>query len=1093
VDFHGGTIVTTAWDTTAPAASPVPRVQQRLWLADQLTAAGAVYLGSVFLRLRGRLDVEALRRALTEIVRRHEVLRTSIQVDDGEIVGVLQPAERLRLDVTEVDPAGLAEAIGVEAGTPMDVSTSLPIRARLLRVASDDHVLSLVMHHAAVDRGSLPVLYAELADFYNAFAAGEAPRVAPPVTPFRDFALAEDAREDAGEWASMVADRCAALADVSPFELAPDLPRPMVRTGEGALCHAFDLPAETVRKLIDLGRSRAATLFMVLLAACQTLLYRYTGRTDVTTGTSSSTRRGRESVIGPLLNMLVVPGDVTGNPTFDELLGRVRNQALDAYEARHVALDTLVTELGVERDAARTPLFQILVDFMTKVDPPRLSGLRVAEIRTPGAGAKYDLSIEFHERDDTIGFFVEWDTALYEKPTVLRLMAHLRAVLVAIAEDPAVRVDDVPILSSAEVLELRTLAAARQVELPGPTLHSLFTEQAGKTPDAVAVQEGTQVMTYAELDAYSTAIANGLAARGVVPDVAVGVALDRSIALVATLLGILKAGGAYVPIDPEAPLVRVARLLATAGAPVCVVSEVEGPDLRVTAAEARCAAVDIETLTEAGAVELGAVRPDHLCAVYFTSGSTGEPKGVACTHRGWISQMMNMHDRYQLTPDDAVLLKTPLSFDDVAREVFWPLMVGARIAILPPDLHHDPQALLAAAIEHQVPWLQFVPSTLAMFLDEVGPQHLEGLSRLRHVVSDGDRLRPEIVRAFHERLGPLGCRLNNHWGTTETSIDSAHHGCVPSDGDGEDAVVLGRPMENNSIYVLDQAFQPVPYGAVGELCIGGAGLGRGYVGEPGRTARVFVPHPWRPGERIYRTGDTGRLCPDGSLRYRGRSDHQVKVRGVRIELGEVEAAARACPDVGDAVAATWEPVPGDRRLVVYATVTHGTDESNRTRLRDFLANRLAPAAVPSAIVVLPHLPRNPSGKVDRRSLPEPDPDELSDEPFVAPETDAELAVADIWAAVLGAARLGANDDFFAVGGHSLLVTRAVNRMRDAFAVDVPVRLVFEHSTVRTAAARVEQLIIAEIEAMSDAEVERLASAESDEFPEAQEVPDARIQ
>ncbi|MEV4319531.1 amino acid adenylation domain-containing protein [Actinocrispum sp. NPDC049592] len=1090
--------MTTTWDTTAPAALPVPRVQQRLWLADQVTGAGAVYLGSVFLRLHGRLDVEALRRALTEVVRRHEVLRTSLRVDDGEIVGVLHPAERLRLDVTEVDPTGLDEAVRTEAGTPLDVSTSLPIRARLLRVAPDDHVLSMVVHHAAVDRGSLPVLYTELADFYNAFTAGRAPRVPPPVTQFRDLALAEDAREDAGQWASTLAERCAALADVSPFELAPDLPRPPVRTGEGALCHAFDLPAGTVRKLTDLGRSRAATLFMVLLAACQTLLYRYTGRTDVTTGTSSSTRRGRESVIGPFLNMLVVPGDVTGNPAFTELVGRVRNQALDAYEARHVALDTLVTELGVERDAARTPLFQILVDFMTKVDPPGLSGLRVAEIRTPGAGAKYDLSIEFHERGDTIGFFVEWDTALYEKPTVLRLMAHLRAVLVAVAEDPGLRVDDVPVLSSAEVLELRTLAAARQVDLPGPTLHSLFTEQAGKTPDAIAVREGSQVMTYAELDVYSTAIAHGLAARGVVPDVPVGLLMDRSIELVAALLGILKAGGAYVPIDPEAPSARVGKLLATAGAPICVVSGAAEPDLPTAAVDAGCAVVDIDTLTEAGIAELGTVHPDHLCAVYFTSGSTGEPKGVACTHRGWVSQMVNMHDRYQLTPEDAVVLKTPLSFDDVAREVFWPLMVGARIAILPPGLHHDPQALLAAAIEHQVPWLQFVPGTLAMFLEQVGPRHLEGLSRLRHVVSDGDRLRPEIVRAFHERLGPLGCRLNNHWGTTEVSIDSAHHACVPSDGDGEDAVVLGRPMENNSIYVLDQAFQPVPYGAVGELCIGGAGLGRGYVGEPGRTARVFVPHPWRPGERIYRTGDTGRLRTDGSLQYRGRSDHQVKVRGVRIELGEVEAAARACPDVVDAVAATWEPVPGDRRLVVYATITRGTkesntDESDRTRLRDFLTNRLAPAAVPSAIVVLPCLPRNPSGKVDRRSLPEPDPGELSDEPFVVPETDAEQAVADIWAAVLGTARLGANDDFFAVGGHSLLVTRAVNRMRDAFTVDVPVRLVFEYPTVRTAAARVEQLIIAEIEAMSDAEVERLASAEPDEFPVAQEVPDARIQ
>jgi amino acid adenylation domain-containing protein len=1067
-------MVTTTLDG---AVLPVPRVQQRFWLADQLTPGEAVYLGSVFLRLSGPLDVDAMRGALVEIVRRHEVLRTCVDMRDGEIVGILRPAELLTVGLDDVDPAGLDAAIRAEAAAPMDISTSLPLRARLLRLAPDDHVLSLVVHHVAIDRGSLPVLYTELADFYNAYAAGTSSTQV-PVAQFRDLALAADAQEDVG-----ATRRCAELADVVPFELPPDRPRPAVRTGEGALCHAFDLPTATVRQLTDLGRARAATLFMVLLAGCETLLYRYSGRTDITTGTSCSTRRGHETgVIGPFLNMLVLSGDVAGNPTFAELVGRVRDLALDAYETRHVALDTLVTELGMERDPGRTPLFQVLVDFMTKVEPPVLSGLRVAQLRTPGAGAKYDLSIEFHEHDDTIGFFVEWDTALYERPTVMRLMAHLRAVLVAVADDPSLPVDDVPVLSAEEILEARTLAVAGRVEPPVATLHELFTEQAGKTPHAVAVRDGDDRLTYAELDAYSSAIAAGLAARGVGPDTPVGLLLDRSIAMVAALLGILRAGGAYVPLDPEAPPSRMDTLLTTAGTPVCVVPTGNAPALV-------CATVDVETLAATGEpLPHVDVRPDHLCAIYFTSGSTGAPKGVACTHRGWVSQMMNMQARYRLTPGDAVLLKTPLSFDDVAREVFWPLMAGARIAVLAPGLHRDPQAILAAAIEHRVPWLQFVPSTLALFLDEIEPRHLAGLARLRHVVSDGDRLRPEIVLAFFDRLGPLGCQLNNHWGTTEVAIDSTHHRCVPADADDHEAVVLGQPMENNSVYVLDQVGQPVPYGAVGELCIGGVGLARGYVGQPGRTARAFVPHPWRPGERLYRTGDTGRLCPDGSLRYRGRSDDQVKVRGVRIELGEIEAAVRACPDVVDVVAATWEPVPGDRRLVVYATLVDGLDESaGRTRLRDFLTARLAPATVPSAIMVLSRLPRNPSGKVDRRSLPRPDPDELSDEPFVAPETAAEQAVAGIWADVLGAARLGANDDFFAVGGHSLLVTRAVNRMRDAFAVDVPIRLVFEHSTVRGAAARIEQMILDEIEAMSDAEVERLASADSDDPQEAVDV------
>lgn len=1059
---------------------PVPRVQHRLWLADQLTPDGAAYLGCTFLRLQGPLDADALGRALTEIVTRHEVLRTAMTVQDDEVAGLLRPPGEFRLHVTPVAPAELDAAIDAEAGTPLDVTGGLPLRARLLRLAPDDHVLCLTVHHLAFDRGSVGILYRELTAFYALFTGEATAGPPPPARQFRDIAGEDDARYDSGELASVVAERRAALDGLSPFELATDHPRPPVRGGDGALCHSFELPAETVRRLTELGRRQAATLYMVLLAGCHALLYRYTGRADVTTGTSSSTRRGPESreVIGPFFNMLAVPGDVSGNPSFAELVGRVRDLALDAYEGRLLAFDSLVTELRVERDPARTPLFQILVDLTMPVDLPEFSGVVVSEILTPGAGSKYDLTIEFRQDGDGVGFSVEWDTALYETATVMRLMRHLRTVLVAVADDPWVRVDDVPMLSQEEVLELRALAQPAPGEVPERCLHELFAEQAARTPDAVAVLDGGDTLTYAELDRRSTAVARGLVARGVGPDVPVGVLLDRSADLVAALLGILKAGGAYLPVDTETPPARVSRLLAAAGAPICLVPG-DDSDARAAVTAAGCAAADVGTLLGADGRDLPAVHPGHLCAVYFTSGSTGEPKGVASTHRGWAGQMANMHRRYRLAPGESVLLKTPLSFDDVAREIFWPLMVGGRVVVLPPGLHRDPQALLSAAIEHQVVWLQFVPSMLVLFLDEIGPEHAAALRHLRHVVSDGDRLRPETVQDFLVRLGAHGCRLNNHWGTTEVSIDSTHHVCTSADAGGGDAVSLGRPMENHAVYVLDHALQPVPHGAVGELCIGGIGLARGYLGDPGRTAKAFVPHPWRPGERLYRTGDTGRLRPDGSLQYRGRRDHQVKVRGVRIELGEVEAAVRAFPEVTDAVVAVWEPAPGDRRLVAYATTDdYESDSPVRARLRDFLVERLASHAVPSAIILLPRLPRMPSGKVDRRSLPQPDPGALSDEPFVAPTTDTERALAEIWAAVLGAERLGANDDFFAVGGHSLLVTRAVNRMRDAFAVDVPVRLVFEHSTVRGAAARLEELIIAEIEAMSDAEAERLAAAET---------------
>ncbi len=1053
-------------EDSLPIQVSVPRVQHRLWLADQLATDGATYLGNLFLRLRGPLDIAALRRALTEIVTRHEVLRTSISLQDGEVTGLLYPPVEVRLPVDPLPEGGLDAAMRAEAATALDITAGPPFRARLVRCADEDHVLSLAVHHTAIDRGSVAILYRELADGYNAVVAGADLEPRPPLNrQFRELAAAADARDDDGELSAALAARCVALRGSSPFELPPDRPRPVIRRAAGALRHGFDLSEDLTQRLTELGTRHAATLFMVLLAGCQLVLHRYTGRTDVTTGTSSSARETIESteVIGPFLNMVVMPGDVSGNPTFAELVDRTRAQALDAYETRLVPFDSVVAASGIERDPARTPLFGILVDFRTEDNPPALTGLQVTELATPGAGAKYDLSIDFRRTGAGIAVHVEWDTALYEEDTVTRLLGHLRTALVAVAADPALRVDEVPMLSPTEVAELRSHAEPAPVSSPARCLHELFLDQAARTPDAVAVQEGDHTLSYAELDRLSAAIAGGLVSHGVGPDVLVAVLLDRSVDQVATVLGILRAGGAYLPIDPETPLTRLVALLTTAGAPLCVVPTSK---LAIPTGSG-CRPLEVVELTRASAPArpLPAVSPEHMCSVYFTSGSTGDPKGVACTHRGWHGQLANLQARYRLAAGETLLLKTPLTFDDVAREIFWPLMLGARVVVLPPGLHRDPRAIIAAAVRHRVVWLQFVPSLLTIFLEEIETTHLPGLRLLREVVSDGDRLRPETVRLFFDRLGSLACRLNNHWGTTEVSIDSTHHVCTAEDGDAADIVALGRPMENHEVYVLDQSFQLVPFGVVGEMCIGGTGLARGYLAKPGLTARAFVPHPWRRGERLYRTGDTGRLRWDGALEYRGRRDHQVKVRGVRIELGEVEAAVRAFPGVTDAAVVAWEPVPGDCRLVAYVVSTGGE------RLRDFLVDRLPTAAVPAVLVALPSLPRLPSGKLDRRALPQPDPSAPAIEPYVVPANDTERVVAGIWATVLGVPRLGATDNFFVAGGHSLLVTRAVNRMRDAFAIDVPVRLVFDNPTVRAVAARVEDLVFAQIEAMSETEAE----------------------
>lgn len=1064
----------------APVEVPVPRAQQRVWLADQLTPNPAAYLSGCYVRLRGRLDVAALGRALSEIVARHEVLRTSIVERHGELVGLLRPSSVVRLEVTDARQDRLDATIAATGAEPLDIAAGPPMRARLLRISADDHVLCLVLHHIAHDGASVAILYRELGHRY---ATQTADQQEPPLAhQFRDIAAAEETKQDTGEFSPVLAERLVTLADRSPFEIPTDLPRPPVRSGRGDVCRGFDLPPATTRQLVALAREHASTLFMVLLAACHTVLYRHTGRGDVTTGTSSSTRRhdsDSTAVIGPFFNMVVVAGDVSGNPTFLDLLDRVRRAAMDAYESRVVPFDLLVTDLKVDRDPATTPLFQILVDLIGPGELPDMPGLRAERILQSGGGSKYDLTFEFHHGDSGLSGFAEWDTALYARNTVLRLLAHLRAVLVTVAERPSVRVDEIPILDADEVRALRSWAEPPPTTAPPDRcLHELIAEQTARTPDAVAVCDGATRLTYAELAQRSTTIARGLATLGVTTDVPVGVLIDCSADQVCAVIGILQAGGAYLPIDPETPPSRATAVLTAAGAPVCIVPT----GTHVSAVG--CHGVDVATLLDQGGAsscrsDLPSVSPANLCAVYFTSGSTGQPKGVACTHRGWVGQMANMQRQYPLRPGDTILLKTPLGFDDVARELFWPLMVGGRVVVLPPGLHRDPQALARSTIEHRAVWLQFVPSMLAEFVACLTPDDVAGLTHLRHVVSDGDRLRPQTVRTFLDLFGDYGCHLNNQWGATEVSIDTSHHSCGEADCADGDAVTLGRPMAGHTVQLLDHALQLVPQGAVGELCIGGVGLARGYLGRPGTTARVFVPDPWRPGERLYRTGDLGRLDSDGLLRYIGRRDHQVKVRGIRVELGEVEVAIRAFPEVTDVVVATWDAGPGDRRLVAYVTMAPehranaGPEESLRTRLRDFLVDRLPSAAVPGVIMPLPELPRMPSGKIDRRSLPTPNPETSDGEAYVPPTTDAETALVDIWREVLGLQRLGVNDNFFAAGGHSLLVTRVVNRMRAAFAIDVPIRLVFEHPTVRGTATELEHLILAEIEALTDAEAKRL--------------------
>lgn len=1051
----------------------VPRVQQRIWLADQLSTSPAGYLVPVFLRVRGVLDVGALRRALAEVVTRHEILRTSLSTSDGVVVGVLRPPCEIRLDEQDAGHEPLADQLRAEAATPLDIATGPPLRAVLLRCNDDDHVLSLVFHHAAFDQASEAIFLDELSACYNAFRAGGSPALPPVAAQFCDVALAAETQDDTATSRQSLLDH---LADLTPFELPADRSRPAERQGGGATIDAFALSETASAGLARIGRAQGASLFMVLLAATAAVLHRYTGHTDVVVGTSSTTRDDvvSENLIGPFLNLLVLRHDLGGDPAFSDLVRGVRETALDVYDRRAVGFDELVEHLGASSDRSRTPLFQILVDLDAEPAPARLDGLEVTRIQLPQTGSKYDLSIAYRREAESVRCELTWDTALYEPNTMRRLATHLSRVLTAAAERPDIRLSELPLTDADEERRLRRLAEPDPVEFPDRCLHELFTEQAERTPDAVAVRDELTALTYAELDERSTTVAGALRARGAAPDVPIGVVGERCADLVVVLLGILKAGGAYVPIDPDTPPARVGELLAESKAPVCVIGSDE--TVRDAVLGAGCLPVTVADLVaDQSPAPLMPVSPDNLCAVYYTSGSTGRPKGVACTHRGWVNRMVWMQHHFELRPREAVLHKTTLSFDDAAVELFWPLAVGGQVAVLAPGLHRDPREIIDAAVRFGVVHLQFVPSVLELFLDALTDEDVVAMPALRSVLSSGEALRPALVARFLTTFGTT-TRLTNTWGATEVSIDSTWHTCGQEDTSGDAAVSLGRPMDNNGVHVLDSRLQLVPQGGAGELCISGTGLARGYLGDPGRTALAFVPHPWKQGERIYRTGDRGRLASDGSARYLGRTDRQVKIRGVRLELDEVEAAVLAFPAVADCAVTTWEPSTGDRRLVAYVVFSAGgPHDGERDRLRAHLAARLAPAAVPSAIIAIPGLPRLASGKIDRRALPVPDLNTLRDNSYIAPATPTEEVVARIWAEVLGIERAGADDDFFALGGHSLLVTRAVNRMREAFATAVPLSLPFTARTVRATAAAVEELIVQEIEAMTDEEARRIAA------------------
>jgi amino acid adenylation domain-containing protein len=1005
--------------------------QERLWFLDQLEPSSAVYNVPVALRLEGALDAAVLKESLSELVRRHETLRTRFENGHGRPAQVIEPFDSLEFPV--IDLSDLAEArrqCVEEAQRPFDLLQPRMLRARLFRSRPTTHILMLTMHHIASDGWSLGVLLRELGILYQAFSADQSSPLPELPVQYADFAVwqrnwlsGEVLEKQLSYWKQQLEGAPARL------ELPTDRPRPVTPSYRGAT-EEMVLPQPLLAALKALSRQEGATLFMTLLTAFQILLGRYSGQQDFTVGIpiAGRNRAEIEGLIGFFVNMLVLRCDTTGDPTFRDLLRRVREVLLEAYAHQDLPFEKLVEELRPERNMRYGPLCQVIFAMQnTPAVPAKLGDLDLSVESVPSGTAKFDLSLHMSEAANGLRARVEYSTDLFDRETILRLLANFRSLLEGIAASPGDKIWNLPLLSSGERKQILVDWNATEVSYPleqDECLHHLFEQQAERTPDAAAVVFGEQRLTYRELNLRANHLANHLRKLGVAPDDLVGVCVERSIEMVVGLLGILKSGAAYVPLDPAYPKERLDFILEDAQVRVLLTQE----RIREWA----------EIATSDPENPASTPGPDHPGYVIYTSGSTGRPKGVVITHRSAVALVRWAQSAFD--PDElaGVLFSTSICFDLSVFELFVPLSCGGKAILVGNalQLHESPAAA-------EVTLINTVPSVMKELL------LLGALPPSVHTVNlAGELLSVDLVQEIYRIRGRIpGVRkVYDLYGPSETTTYSTF-ALRRADG----PCTIGRPIANTRIYILDAHLQPVPIGVAGELCIGGDGLARGYLNRPELTAEKFIADPFAPKGRIYRTGDLARYRPDGNIEFLGRMDQQVKIRGFRIELEEIEAALKQHPDVSQCVVTAPEDAAGDKRLVAYVVPAHERASATAIgELRDFLKHKLPGYMLPAAFVMLPSLPVTPNGKIDRKALPEPDRSSEGlglEREFVAPRTVMELQLAQIWERILAVPSVSVNDNFFALGGHSLLGVRVISEVLKSLQRRLPLPVFFENPTI----------------------------------------------
>jgi amino acid adenylation domain-containing protein len=1064
--------------TNGTAPAPLSYGQELLWLVEQATAGTAAYNVHSGLRLRGSVSESAMRRAIDALVARHEVLRTRFPVVGGVPVQVVDPKATATLecaDLRAASPSDREEAarawVRALARRPFDLTTEFPFRAGLARVADDEWWLVLSRHHLVSDGWSQGVLYSDLSALYTAYAAGREPDLPPLQVQYRDFAAWQRNQLQGERLERLLAFWRGQLADASePVSLPTDFPRPRTPNFEGRWI-GVKLPASLRGAVRALGREHNASVFVTMLAAVQAFIHRYAGSRDVVIASPVAGRSEPElaPLIGYFGNTLLFRAQFADDPSFRTLLARGRETTMAAFDHQELPFERLVLDLPPERRAGAAPLFHAMFSFNTGIyAPPAFANLEVRAIGEGIGAAKTDLVFTVAETDDGLNLAAEYRIDLFERATIQRMLANFETMLADAVARPDVPVSRLALVAATErrlmLHDWNDTDAAWPTEA---TLHGLFEAQVARRPDAIAVCCDGDSVTYAELDRRANRLAWRLRAAGVKPDELVGVCMEKSIDFVTALLGILKAGGAYVPMDPSYPDDRLAFVLEDSEARIVLTDSDLVARLSTYVSSRPVELIPAaQTWSEAeGArddVPPPSAGPANLCYVIYTSGSTGRPKGVLIEHRNVVRLLFNDRFQFEFSDRDVWTVFHSFSFDFSVWEMYGALLRGGRLVVVPRRVAQDPHAYLALLATERVTVLNQVPSAFYGLMREELSRPTASLGALRYVIFGGEALQPALLRDWKARYPAT--TLVNMFGITETTV----HVTFKVIGDAEienGASNIGRPIPTLSLYVLDSQLEPVPVGATGELCVGGAGVARGYLQRPELTAERFVAHPFRAGERMYRSGDVGRQRADGEIEYLGRRDAQVKIRGFRIELGEIESVLATHPAVRQAAVVIDGQSDGGQLAGYYVPVPAAGAQApsaaplTPASLRVYLRERLPEYMVPAFLVPLDAIPVTANGKLDRASLPSPQSAAGDATPtHMPPRTVHEHQLVFIWEALLDRKPIGIQDDFFDLGGHSLLAVRMLSEIEQTTGRRIPLAALFEDATIERLAARLESAV-----------------------------------